>query len=75
MFGIGGASDSLDRFTYASIIDVLAIAVVIYLALLLIKVTTAMSLLRGIIIVVIGAVLLTQALTQSEIGQRKATVP
>ena len=44
-----------DRFTYASVIDVLAIAVVIYLALLLVKGTTAMSLLRGFIIVRLGA--------------------
>lgn len=62
MFDTTQITDALDRFTYASIIDVLAIAVVIYLSLLLIKGTTAMSLVRGIIIVVIGAVILTQAL-------------
>ena len=62
MFDTTQITDALDRFTYASIIDVLAIAVVIYLSLLLLKGTTAMSLLRGIIIVVIGAVILTQAL-------------
>ena len=62
MFGYNGVTDALDRFTYASIIDVIAIAVLIYLSLLLLKGTTAMSLLRGIIIVVIGAVILTQAL-------------
>lgn len=62
MFDTGELTDALDRFTAASVIDVLAIAVVIYLSLLLLKGTTAMSLLRGIIIVVIGAVILTQAL-------------
>jgi diadenylate cyclase len=62
MFDTQKFTDALDRFTAASVIDVLAIAVVIYLSLLLLKGTTAMSLLRGIIIVVIGAVILTQAL-------------
>jgi diadenylate cyclase len=62
MFGSNQVTDALDRFTYASVIDVIAIAVIIYLALLLLKGTTAMSLLRGIIIVVIGAIILTQAL-------------
>ena len=54
--------ESIDSFGPASVIDVLSIAVVIYLALLLLKGTTAMSLLRGIIIVVIGAVVLAQVL-------------
>jgi diadenylate cyclase len=62
MFGIDYVTDALDRFTAASVIDIIAIAVLIYLALLLLKGTTAMSLLRGIIIVVIGAVILTQTL-------------
>jgi diadenylate cyclase len=53
---------ALDKFTAASVIDVFAIAVIIYLSLLVLKDTTAMSLLRGIIIVVIGAVVLTTAL-------------
>ena len=55
-------TQALDRFEIASTIDVFAIAVVIYLSLLILKDTTAMSLLRGIIIVVIGAILITTAL-------------
>jgi diadenylate cyclase len=55
-------NDSLNSFRLASVVDILSIAVIIYLALLLLKGTTAMSLLRGIIIVVIGAVVLTEAL-------------
>jgi diadenylate cyclase len=62
MFGSSYITDALDRFTFASVIDIISIAVVIYLALLLLKGTTAMSLLRGILIVVIGAVILTEAL-------------
>ncbi len=45
MFGSNSVTDALDRFTYASIIDIISIAIVIYLALLLLKGTTAMSLL------------------------------
>lgn len=55
-------SRSLNGFEPASIIDIISIAVLIYLALLLLKGTTAMSLLRGIIIVVIGAVIITEAM-------------
>jgi diadenylate cyclase len=55
-------TQALDRFEPASIVDVFAIATIIYLSLLVLKDTTAMSLLRGIIIVVIGAVLITTAL-------------
>src|SRR5712692_3392493 len=53
---------ALDSFQPASVIDILSIAVLIYLALLLLKGTTAMSLLRGIIIVVLGAVIAAQLL-------------
>lgn len=55
-------TNALDRFQLASTVDILAIAIVIYLSLLVIKDTTAMSLVRGIIIVVIGAVIITTAL-------------
>lgn len=55
-------NEAIGRFEAASVIDILSIAVLIYLSLLLLKGTTAMSLLRGIIIVVIGAVILTEAL-------------
>ena len=50
-----------DTFEPASVIDILSIAVLIYLALLLLKGTTAMSLLRGIVIVVVGAVIVDSA--------------
>jgi diadenylate cyclase len=58
----GTARDSLDQFGPAAVIDILSIAVLIYLALLLLKGTTAMSLLRGIFIVVVGVVILAQVL-------------
>src|SRR3990172_6553383 len=54
--------DALDRFEAASVVDVLSIAVLIYLALLLFKGTTAMSLLRGIVIVLVGTVILAAVL-------------
>ena len=56
------ARDSLDQFGPAAVIDIISIAVLIYLALLLLKGTTAMSLLRGIFIVVVGVVILAQVL-------------
>jgi diadenylate cyclase len=55
-------SDALDQFTASSIIDILSIAVLIYLGLLLLKGTTAMSLLRGTVVVVVGVVLAAQLL-------------
>jgi diadenylate cyclase len=54
--------DALNSFEPASVIDILSIAVLIYLALLLLKGTTAMSLLRGILIVVVAAVIIAQLL-------------
>lgn len=54
--------DALDTFGPASVVDILSIAVLIYLALLLIKGTTAMSVLRGIVMVVVGAVIVVQVL-------------
>jgi diadenylate cyclase len=54
--------DSLNEFNVASVIDILSIAVLIYLGLLLVKGTTAMSLLRGMLIIVIGAIILVEAL-------------
>ncbi len=56
------ARDSLDQFGPAAVIDIISIAVLIYLALLLLKGTTAMSLLRGIFIVVVGVVILAQVM-------------
>ena len=55
-------TDSLDQFDVSSGVDILFIAVLIYLGLLLLKGTTAMSLLRGTVVVVVGAVVLSQAL-------------
>jgi diadenylate cyclase len=54
--------NAFDTFEPASIIDILSIAILIYLALLLLKGTTAMSLLRGIVIVVVGVVIVAQLL-------------
>jgi len=53
---------SLRSFEMKSVLEILSIAMIIYLALLLLKGTTAMSLLRGIIMVVVGAVILTETL-------------
>jgi diadenylate cyclase len=58
----GSIRDALDTFGPASVVDILSIAVLIYLALLLLKGTTAMSVLRGIIVVVVGAVIVVQLL-------------
>jgi diadenylate cyclase len=55
-------NDSLDQFDASSVIDIISIAALIYLGLLLLKGTTAMSLLRGTLVVVIGAVVLAQLL-------------
>jgi len=55
-------SRSLDSFDASSFIDIMSIAVLIYLGLLLLRGTTAMSLLRGIMIVVVAAVILAQLL-------------
>ncbi len=54
--------DALDRFEAASVVDILSLAVLIYLALLLLKGTTAMSVVRGIVMVVVGAVVLSALL-------------
>src|SRR5437867_7096764 len=50
-----GIRDALRGFDLGSVIEVLGIATLIYLALLLLKGTTAMSLLRGIVIIFIVA--------------------
>jgi diadenylate cyclase len=54
--------DALDTFGPSSVVDILSIAVLIYLALLLLKGTTAMSVLRGIVMVAVGAVIVVQLL-------------
>jgi len=50
-----GVRDALRGFDLGSVIEVLGIATMIYLALLLLKGTTAMSLLRGIVIIFVVA--------------------
>jgi diadenylate cyclase len=54
--------DSIDQFSASSIIDILSIAVLVYLGLLLLKGTTAMSLLRGTVVIIIGVFVLSQVL-------------
>jgi diadenylate cyclase len=51
---------ALNRFDAASVVDIMVITLLIYLGLLLVKGTTAMSLLRGMIIILIAAVILTE---------------
>lgn len=54
--------DALGRFEAASVVDILTISILIYLALLLLKGTTAMSLIRGIVMVLVGAAVLASVL-------------
>lgn len=54
--------DALGDFTAASVIDILAIAILIYLILLLLKGTVAITLVRGIVIVIVGLVVLARTL-------------
>lgn len=61
--GIWGAVQNAFRdFGASSAIDILSIAALIYLVLLLLKGTTAMSLIRGALMVIVGAVILSQVL-------------
>ncbi len=55
-------TQSLDEFEAASVVDILVITVLIYLVLLLLKGTTAISLLRGIVMMLLGAALLATVL-------------
>ena len=55
-------TDAIDEFRVESIIEILSLTVLIYLVLLIVKGTTAMSLLRGMVIIVIGAFILVEAL-------------
>ncbi len=54
--------DAADRFQPASILEILAIALIIYAILLLLKGSVAMALFRGVVIVAIGVVILAQVL-------------
>jgi len=57
--------DALGRFEAASLIDVFTISILIYLSLLLLKGTTAIALLRGIVMVLVGAVVVLDQATQT----------
>ncbi|MFQ5471633.1 MAG: diadenylate cyclase CdaA [Dehalococcoidia bacterium] len=54
--------DSFREFEAASIIDIIAIAVLIYLVLLLLKGTVAITLVRGIVIMIVGLFVLARVL-------------
>lgn len=54
--------DALEDFEAASVIDILAISILIYLILLLLKGTVAITLVRGIVIMVVGLVVLARVL-------------
>jgi diadenylate cyclase len=55
-------ADSLAKFEASSVIDVLSITILIYLTLLLLKGTTAIPLLRGVAMMLLGAVVLAAVL-------------
>jgi len=54
--------DALSRFEPASVLDILAIAVLIYLALVLLRGTVAITLLRGVVILIVAVLILAQVL-------------
>lgn len=54
--------DALADFEAASVIDIFAISVLIYLVLLLLKGTVAITLVRGIVIMVVGLIVLARVL-------------
>lgn len=54
--------DALDRLSPAAVIDILLVSVSIYWLLLLLRGTTAMTVLRGVVVVLVGAALLSRAL-------------
>lgn len=61
--GIGDTfKDAIGSFEPVDVVDILTIALLVYVALLLFKGTTAMTLLRGVVIVLVGAVLLARLL-------------
>ncbi|GBD12628.1 Cyclic di-AMP synthase CdaA [bacterium HR24] len=63
MGAVGDAlRDALARFEPASVLDILAIAVLIYLALVLLRGTVAITLLRGVVILVVAMLILAQVL-------------
>jgi diadenylate cyclase len=54
--------EALARFEPASVLDILAIAVLIYLVLVLLRGTVAITLLRGVVILVVAMLILAQVL-------------
>ena len=62
MAALEALGSAVRSFSLASAIDILTIAIAIYLLLVLLKGTTAMSLVRGIVIVLVGGLVLTRVL-------------
>jgi len=60
--------DAFREFEAASVIDIVAIAVLIYLVLLLLKGTIAITLVRGIVIMVVGLFVLARVLDLTVVG-------
>lgn len=60
--------DAVESFEPASVVDILTIAVLVYVVLLLLKGTGAMSLLRGIVILLVVAVVLVRILDLRVLG-------
>lgn len=58
----GALSDAFDRMSISAVIDILIVSVSVYWLLLLIRGTTAMTVLRGTIVLLVGAFLLSRAL-------------
>ncbi len=58
----GALSDALDRMSISAVIDILIVSVSVYWLLLLIRGTTAMTVLRGAVVLLVGAFLLSRAL-------------
>ena len=59
---IDALQSAVREFGFASALDIFTIGVAIYLLLLLLRGTTAMSLVRGVVMVLVGALLLTRLL-------------
>lgn len=58
----GAVGDAIDRLSVSAVIDILIVSVSVYWLLLLIRGTTAMTVLRGAVVLLVGAFLLSRAL-------------
>jgi len=58
----GALGDAIDRLSISAVIDILIVSVSVYWLLLLIRGTTAMTVLRGAVVLLVGAFLLSRAL-------------